>query len=281
MTPPVTTATITLVPGGRQVKLHSTDTQCIPTIWYRIDCNDALVGGSSDATITLKDTESLEYWAEDLTRNAETHHRIEAKTRHALASVIDTISASIVTAGDPVRFSGHGSDPVGHSLAVYQWSSSRDGLLSTARSFSTSSLTPGVHQIRFVVECCAGLWSPWNVATLTVSPAPVVTPTTARVPSASRVTYYRKSGVARYRLDVTVKGRSGRPLVGHAVYLQTSTNGKTAWRRAYTLKATSAGKASKTFVVRTKGTRYYRWYIPAVTGLNRSKATGTQTIVVK
>lgn len=71
---------------------------------------------------------------------------------------IDSISATTVTKGQTVTFTGHGTD-VGGSIVAYSWRSELDGVLSTSASFSTSSLSVGTHYIYFKVQDNRGDWS--------------------------------------------------------------------------------------------------------------------------
>ncbi len=83
----------------------------------------------------------------------------------------------------------------------------------------------------------------------------------AKSPNKSKVTYKRKSGVAKFTLSAMVKVR-GHAVAGRTVYLQSSKNGK-SWKNTYKLKTSSKGRAGKFFKVKTKSVRYYRWYVPA------------------
>ncbi|MBN1152994.1 MAG: hypothetical protein JXA58_07275 [Dehalococcoidia bacterium] len=60
--------------------------------------------------------------------------------------------------GDVVKFSGYGTDVDGQVVA-YRWRSDRDGQLSTAREFETSSLSVGDHAIYFMVQDNNDVWS--------------------------------------------------------------------------------------------------------------------------
>lgn len=71
---------------------------------------------------------------------------------------IDSISATTVTEGQTVTFTGHGTD-VGGSVIAYSWRSDSDGVLSASATFSTSSLSIGTHYIYFKVQDNSGDWS--------------------------------------------------------------------------------------------------------------------------
>jgi len=67
-----------------------------------------------------------------------------------------------------VSFEGHGTDPDGN-VTAYKWRSSLDGELSNDASFSTSSLSLGVHTIYFKVQDNDGNWSNETSEQITVS----------------------------------------------------------------------------------------------------------------
>jgi PKD repeat protein len=63
-------------------------------------------------------------------------------------AVIDSITPNPANLGQTVTFTGHGT---GGTIAGYQWTSSIDGAIGSAASFSTSSLSAGTHSITFKV----------------------------------------------------------------------------------------------------------------------------------
>jgi C1A family cysteine protease len=73
---------------------------------------------------------------------------------------------------DTVSFLGNGTDPDG-TVSAYNWSSSLDGPLSTAQSFTkpASELSLGVHTIAFRVQDDQGAWSAETTCNLTIAPA--------------------------------------------------------------------------------------------------------------
>jgi hypothetical protein len=80
---------------------------------------------------------------------------------------IDSVSPANIIYGETVAFKGHGIDPDG-TVSAYGWRSSRDGDLSTAASFTTSSLSTGSHTIWFKVQDNSGTWSDETMATVNV-----------------------------------------------------------------------------------------------------------------
>lgn len=71
---------------------------------------------------------------------------------------IDSIVPSEVTEGEGVTFTGHGTDPDG-SVVAWRWTSSIDGEIGTAASFTTSALSVGTHTISFKVKDNNDAWS--------------------------------------------------------------------------------------------------------------------------
>lgn len=102
-----------------------------------------------------------------------------------------------------------------------------------------------------------------------------------RKPTSSKLSYKRKSGVAKFKLSAKVTGWGGLPLAKRTVYLQTSKTGTSGWKNTYKLTTSSTGSASKSFKIKTKGVRYYRWYMPAKSGVNYKAYTTKQKVTVK
>jgi hypothetical protein len=87
---------------------------------------------------------------------------------------IDSVQPNPASLGTSVTFQGRGSDDDG-SVVGYRWRSSLDGDLSTAASFSTTTLSAGSHTIYFRVQDDAGSWSSEVQTSLGItagSPAP-------------------------------------------------------------------------------------------------------------
>jgi len=85
----------------------------------------------------------------------------------APTAAIDSITPSPANPGESVTFTGHGTDTEG-TIAAYEWTSSIDGVIGTAASFSTSTLSSGTHTISFRVQDNEGLWSSAATQGLTV-----------------------------------------------------------------------------------------------------------------
>jgi hypothetical protein len=85
---------------------------------------------------------------------------------------IDSVSPTTVYVGDPVALNGRGTDSDG-LIVGYEWSSSLDGVVSTAPSFTTTSLSVGTHIIYLRVIDNSSLWSEEVSTTVTVNPRAV------------------------------------------------------------------------------------------------------------
>ena len=83
---------------------------------------------------------------------------------------INSITPNPVAKGTSVSFKGSGTDTDG-TIAAYKWRSSISGQISTAASFSSSTLAAGTHTIYFSVKDNDGAWSKEVSSTLTISGA--------------------------------------------------------------------------------------------------------------
>jgi hypothetical protein len=90
-----------------------------------------------------------------------------------VTSSIDLVTPDPATVGGTVSFSGHGIDSMAHDITAFEWRSSIDGVLSSAASFSTTSLSVGTHTIYFRARCSDNTWSPEVSAQLTVGAPPL------------------------------------------------------------------------------------------------------------
>jgi len=71
---------------------------------------------------------------------------------------IDSISPSPTNIGEEITFNGSGIDPNG-PITGYEWRSDLDGMLNENASFSTSTLSKGIHNITLRVRGDEGEWS--------------------------------------------------------------------------------------------------------------------------
>jgi hypothetical protein len=169
---------------------------------------------------------------------------IPGVTKQPPTAYIDSVWPINATLGETVVFKGHGVDPDG-TVGAYSWRSSRDGDLSTAASFQTSSLSPGAHSIWFKVQDNDGQWSPEVMATVIVVPVGVSQPVVnsfnvnpgSIVAGDSSTLSWDVTGAASVSIDPSIGNVS---LSGNRVVLPTTTT-------TYTLKATNtAGTVTAT-----------------------------------
>jgi len=177
------------------------------------------------------------------------------------AAPVDTVTASIlsvspsaITAGQAVTFAGTATDSLGHAIAAYEWTEGTT-VLSTAASFSTSSLAVGTHTIGFRAQCASGVWSPKVYRAVTVSPADAITlGTVTASPSTST-----------FGQAVTFTG-SATDVLGHALSYQ--------WLEGTTVLSTAASFSTSSLGV---GTHTLTFRATCSAGLSASRAV---TVVV-
>ena len=92
------------------------------------------------------------------------------ETNQQPVAIIDSISPQFSQVGQQVTMIGHGTDD--GSITAYEWASSRDGLLGTAATIATSSLSEGTHVISFRVRDDLNVWSETVEETTTVVSQP-------------------------------------------------------------------------------------------------------------
>ncbi|MBE0535412.1 MAG: hypothetical protein IH624_07050 [Phycisphaerae bacterium] len=93
-------------------------------------------------------------------------------TDEAPVAAIDSVQPNPAMRGAAIAFEGHGTDSDG-DIVAYHWASSLDGHLSEAASFSSETLSEGVHEITLKVQDDRGQWSAPVTTVLTVSATPV------------------------------------------------------------------------------------------------------------
>jgi hypothetical protein len=106
-----------------------------------------------------------------------------------------------------------------------------------------------------------------------------VRPSIKRTPSASKLTYYRVGGVAKFSLSARFVDQFGLPIKGARVYLQTSANAK-SWKNSFKGTTNGNGYSGWNFIAKKKGSLYARWYRPA-TSTSKSAATAAQKVTIK
>ncbi|WP_170302455.1 SGNH/GDSL hydrolase family protein [Desulfosarcina widdelii] len=82
-------------------------------------------------------------------------------------SVIEAITPISTVPQEEITFMGTGIDSDG-TVASYAWESDIDGIISDQETFSTNSLTPGIHTIFFRVQDNKGTWSKDDTALIVV-----------------------------------------------------------------------------------------------------------------
>lgn len=108
---------------------------------------------------------------------------IAARQGDDVSCAIDSITPNRAVVGSTFSFAGHASnDTSGHPIVGYRWTSSVNGPISSSPSFTTASLTPGLHTMYFKAMCSNGVWSPDAVMQIVVDP-PLAT--SAQTPSIS------------------------------------------------------------------------------------------------
>ncbi len=80
---------------------------------------------------------------------------------------IESISPNPATQGQTIYFNGHGTPS--SDIIDWEWSSSKDGVLSSSEDFSSSSLSVGTHTIKFRVKNNDDKWSGYAEKTLTIN----------------------------------------------------------------------------------------------------------------
>jgi parallel beta-helix repeat protein len=113
-------------------------------------------------TIYFKVMDNASAWSTEKTASII----INSPVNHAPIAYIDEITPNPVKQREAVLFRGHGTDEDG-SIIAYKWLSSKDGIISTASSFSKTNLSVGTHTIYFQVKDNTE-WSPQVIRTLVV-----------------------------------------------------------------------------------------------------------------
>jgi len=142
--------------------------------------------GGGSVTITAADGDSSSTCAD-----AVKFTLVSSNT--APTAAIDSITPSPAAEGESVTFTGHGTDAEG-TITAYEWTSSIDGTIGTAASFSSSALNPGTHTITFRVKDNEGLWSAETTATLIVGEPSLEVVIDNTDSATSRTGYWSASG---------------------------------------------------------------------------------------
>jgi parallel beta-helix repeat protein len=113
-------------------------------------------------TIYFKVRDNDDAWSTEKTASIT----INSPVNHAPIAYIDEITPNPAKQREAVLFRGHGIDEDG-SIIAYKWLSSKDGVISTASSFSKTNLSLGTHTIYFQVKDNTE-WSSQAICTLVV-----------------------------------------------------------------------------------------------------------------
>jgi len=105
-------------------------------------------------------------------------------------------------------------------------------------------------------------------------------PVLSRTPAGTSRSYKRRRGVAKFSMSLKVRDIGGDPIKGAKVKLQRFSTSSYTWKTYATLTTGSTGVARKNFSSKKRGTKYYRWYVPA-TGTHYSRTTSEQRIIIK
>lgn len=90
---------------------------------------------------------------------------LDNEENQAPTATIVTVDPTETDEDEEIYFHGFGSDSDG-MITAYQWSSNKDGVLSSESTFTTSTLSSGTHTISFKVKDNGGTWS--SAKTITV-----------------------------------------------------------------------------------------------------------------
>jgi parallel beta-helix repeat protein len=112
--------------------------------------------------ISFKVQDNYGVWSVEQTRSIT----ISPALNQIPIAYIDEITPNPASLRQAVLFRGHGTDEDG-TITAYKWFSNKDGVISTASSFSKTNLSLGTHTIYFQVKDDTE-WSPQVMRTLVV-----------------------------------------------------------------------------------------------------------------
>ncbi len=119
--------------------------------------------GSASVTIQVAPEATGDLWS----TNADAVKFTLISTNVKPIAVIDSITPNPADVNAMITFEGHGEDSDG-TVTAYSWESNINGLLSDANSFTTNSLSEGMHLISFKVKDDQDKWSDVVTETLKV-----------------------------------------------------------------------------------------------------------------
>ncbi|SVE06883.1 uncharacterized protein METZ01_LOCUS459737, partial [marine metagenome] len=139
---------------------------------------DGIIGYNSYLSLNVTSKLSLGYHnitvkATDNEGNSVTSSATMIRIKGIPVVNITTIFRSSTVEGTNITFNATATDIDG-PIAVFQWKSSIDGQLSYSQNFSTTSLSPGYHNITFRARDIDDYWSFWDNETVFVNDIPTV-----------------------------------------------------------------------------------------------------------
>jgi parallel beta-helix repeat protein len=161
---------------------------------------------------------------------------------------VPTIYPTTTDFGDEVSLTGGGSDSDGY-IVEYYWRSSIDGYLSDEKSFSTSDLNSGNHQIYLKVRDNDGEWSNEKSASITVNSIDNAAPTASII--------YVKPDEINYGEVVFFNGQgidSDGTIVGYK--WESNKDGVLGDEKSFSLNSLSAGTHTISFTVQDDNGRW-------------------------
>lgn len=130
--------------------------------------SSTLALGDHDITFRVMDSDGV--WSE--------FDSLNLLVNQIPVAVIQDISPNPANEGDGVTFTGFGTDD--GVITEYRWTSSQNGYISSADSFTHSGLKPGIHEISLAVKDDHDVWSEDVFFTLRINriPTAYITPPT-------------------------------------------------------------------------------------------------------
>jgi len=150
---------------------HASDDGTIIAYEWISDIDGLLSEESSFMTNLSVGDHVISFRAEDNDYTWSNYVYQALKIKPKPTAFIDSISPNPVNESESVTFTGHGEEDVGE-IINYSWRSDIDGWLSKSASFSTSTLSTGVHIIFFAVQNDNEVWSEDVTQNLRINGAP-------------------------------------------------------------------------------------------------------------
>jgi hypothetical protein len=225
-------------------------------------------------TVSTEGTTSVSFWSVDSLGNRETPQYAHIRIDRSPPVAVDTARSKYTNVA---RFSVCASDTYsGVSEITYRCDGeSPQTLTGPARTLVLRGI--GEHVLTYSFTDLAGNASPEKRLEFNVEKAPLQKAKLVVTPSKSTTTVRRASGVAQVTFAVQVRDANSEPLADYAVRLQRrSATGR--WTTVHSVKTGSAGSVSKRVVFRSKGTSYWRWYLPKT--IDTAATTSAVRVVV-